>query len=156
MAILNSSRGWRMKYGLIPLREAAEAIGININVMHGRSAPKQIQKFIHNKGTANQLFDINGYKREKDEEQEVIAKTTLFVEYLYHMEDMDYILMQKITKVKKDYILSLNFSFRTSIRFIKRICEHDDSLISNFGDFYNFGHRFEKTIEKFCTFRKDD
>lgn len=143
------------KIGLIPLKEAAEAIGININIMHGRSAPKQIKKYIYNKGTPNQLFDVNGYKKEKDEEKEVIEKTTLFIEYLCHIEDIDYIQMQRITKIKKTYITTLNFTFRASIKFIKKMCEYDSQLITNFGDYYDFGSRFENTVEKHCTDRKD-
>lgn len=156
MVTLNSFRGIGMGIiGLIPLKEAAEAIGININVMHGRSAPKQIRKYIHNIGTNNQLFDVNGYKREKDNEREVIEKTTLFIEYLFHEEEIDYALMHKITRVKKSNIVSLNFSFKVSLRFITRMCEHDDGLIVRFGDFYDFGSRFERTVEKYCTDRKD-
>lgn len=156
MVMLNFKRDEGMHCtGLIPLKEAAEAMGVNINVLHGRSAPAQIRKYIHNKGTNNQLFDINGYKREKDEELEIIEKTTLFIEYLFHIEEIDYSKMHKITKVKKNYITTLNFSFRTSLRFLKRICEHDDTLIQKFCDFYDFGTRFDEAVFKYCLNRKD-
>lgn len=143
-------------YGYIPLKEASESLGININIMHGTSAPKSIKKYIVNKGTANQLFDINGYKNEKDIELEVIEKTTLLIEYLYHIENIEYSHMRRIAKTKITYITTLDFTFKRAKIFLIRICEYDNELIVRFGDYYDFGSRFEKTIEEFCNNRKDN
>lgn len=123
--------------------------------MHGRSAPKQIKKYIHNKGTDNQLFDINGYKDEKDDELEIVEKTTLLIEYLFHEEDIDYLKQHKITRVKKHSIVTLSLTYKTSIRFLKAMCNFDNELIVKFGDYYDFGVRFEKTVQKHCADKKD-
>lgn len=156
MVILKSQEGSGMgKVGLIPLREAAEMLGININVMHGKSAPEQIRKYIYNKGTNNQLFDVNSYRQEKDEENEIIAKTTLFVEYLYYEEQITYIEMRRITKVKKSYIIDLNFSFKTSLRFIGRMCEHNEELLIKFISYYEFDSKFKRIVDKYCSNKKD-
>jgi len=136
--------------GYIPLKEASETLGININIMHGVSAPKSIKKYIVNKGTNNQLFDINGYKKEKDDELEVIEKTTLLIEYLYHIEEIDYSKMRLIAKTKITYITTLDFTFNRAVKFLERFCEYDMELIIRFSDYYDFSRRFEVTIHNIC------
>lgn len=140
-------------YGCITLRDAATRLGININVMHGVSAPKIIKKYIINKGTPNQLFDIDGYKQEIDDRQEIIEKTTLLIEYLFYEEEIDYHEMWQITHIQSSRLRTLKISYNNALTFLEKMCSYDERLIVAFSDYYDFPIAFDRVVSKLCEAR---
>lgn len=120
--------------GAVSLQEAAEVLGTqSCNLV---TSPKYKPFHIKaDKGKRNARFDLQGFYRDQDNKIETIEKVKLFIEYLRHIEEMEYKEMAKISGVSLSLINRLTIGYDHAIKIITNI---DRKYIERFDEYYGW------------------
>ena len=120
--------------GAVSLQEAAELLGTQTcNLV---TSPKYKPFHIKSEeGRRNARFDLQGFYRDQDKKIETIEKTKLFIEYLRHIEDMQYKEMSEISGVSLSLINRLNIGYDHAVKIITSIGRE---YINRFDIFYGW------------------
>ena len=100
---------------LVPVSIACKTLGVSNSAICISDKYKPFYKK-SDKDRRNAEFDIAGYIKKEDLKTELIEKTKLFTEYLFHIEGISYTKMSRIAKVSFQTLHSCNFGYRAALQ----------------------------------------
>jgi len=127
---------------LITIKEAAEVIGVSVVAMHGKGRQNKYEPFkVRTPERRVQMFDINAYKEREDLKVSLTEQTKLLVEYLYHIEDMAYTTIAKLSGVSISMIHQLNFGFDNALKIAKAVKDLRRFHFARYHEYYNYPYK---------------
>jgi len=133
----------------IPIKEATRLLGLEdaTSLINGK---KYKPYYYRREGNSGAMFDYAAYSKEQDRQTELQEKTKLLIEYLFHIENMSYSKMAKITGLNVQTLSALTFGYSLSVRFLFMIREYYPFHLRRFDEYYDFRlcdkRKYKKTI----------
>ena len=127
----------------IRLKEATEILGVSDSSIPTGAKYKPFYKK-KTKGTNESYFDIDGYRKRQSLEEELLAKTKLFVEYLVHIEETQYTFIAEKAQAKSQAISNHQFSLKKALNMLRWFRDYRPSSIKGFDDYYGWSHKMKR------------
>lgn len=126
-----------MDKGYIRLKTAAEILGVDSStlVTSNKHKPFHIKS---KEGKNESYFDLNGFLRREALEEELKAKSSLFVEYMRHIENITYTQIAKVAKTSIQAIASHNYSLKKAIEMVSWYRDNKPEYIDRFDKYYGW------------------
>ena len=123
----------------IPIREAAEVLDLSEASLYGAN-PKYRKYFRPAQPDTryDSMFDVDGYRREQDLKEELLEKTKLLVEYLYHIEDMSYAYLARKIGVTVQSINSMGYGYNAALKICRFIKDYRKFHWKRFHEYYGW------------------
>ena len=121
----------------ITVREACNRIGVTDSVIY---TSKKYRPYLHKTGTRSieNRFDIEGYLRQRDIEEELVEKTKLFVEYLIHIEHIKVKEIAQMAGCSENLIYAHQFGYDIALRIVTAFDRDRRGLVDRFDGYYGF------------------
>ena len=124
---------------LVSFEIAAEELGYSTTC--GFSDQKShLIKYVVGDKRKHKLFDIGKYKHDKIIEEELVEKSKLLIEYLYHIERVSYHAISKISNVGVTNIHSLRYGFTVAQKIVNAFAIYRPFHLKRFDEYYGWEH----------------
>lgn len=128
----------RVIQNLVRIKEASERLGISIVSLHGKKGTKYTP-FRHKiDGSKTVMFDIAGFEYRESLKEQLTEKTKLFIEYLYHIEKLNYAEQARVAKIDHQALYALNFGYKFAIKFMRMFALLKPLSIVRFDEYYGW------------------
>jgi hypothetical protein len=112
---------------MIPVIDAMARIGVTSGTFY---TAKKFKPYL----SGNGMFDYERYIADKMSAENIIAKTTLFIEYLVHEKNISYAEISRRSGVSDRNIAAHKINKRNGIRIIRAMREY----ANDFDEYYRF------------------
>jgi len=121
---------------MIPVREAAKLLGFDTSTLFQPYMSKYLVK--SSRGKRDAKFNVTQYRKDKELESQMIAKTTLFIEYLRHIEEVTYQQVAKNISTSANNISDHRISMKLAVKLARYYRDNEEDKWIRFHEFYNW------------------
>ena len=125
----------------IPIKVAADQIGVTDSCLYTDSLKYRpfLRKFVSGEEEAG--FDLKGFLAREELKTELVEKTRLLTEYLFHEEGVTYTEIGEIAGVTPQQISMCNFGYDTALKIAKGIRNVKPYHFERFHKYYGWGKK---------------
>lgn len=129
----------------ISVKEASVLLGLkDDSALH---QPKY-KRFFLDKVDGNRMFDFEACKKRLELEERILEMTKLFVEYVYHIEEVKYADMSKVLDVSIQALSQHSFGHKLATKMLINAKLYKPYWLSRFDEYYNFKHNNEASSHR--------
>jgi hypothetical protein len=125
-----------MKY--VPVRIAAEQLEVTESCLFRNTNKYRPYLRLCKDGEESAGFDIKGFLKKEDLRTELLEKTKLLTEYLYHEEDISYGEIGKMAGVSAQSVSLCKFNYDTALKIALGIRNNKPEYIRKFDIYYGW------------------
>jgi hypothetical protein len=112
---------------MIPVKEAMELLGVTSGPFY---TSKKFKPYIMGNG----MFDYEQYIMDRSSAENIIAKATLFIEYLVHEKKIKYTEIARRSGMPRQNVHSHKISKDAGIKIIRAMSEY----VNDFDEYYGY------------------
>lgn len=121
---------------LVTLYDAGEELNINPCTFYN-AENRKYDDYIYDV-SGKKMFDVEGYRHFEALKEELLEKTKLFTEYLFHEEGFTYTEIANSVGITHQVLSKVNYGFETAFKILKWFKANNRYAIERFDIYYGW------------------